>query len=344
MPLSNSFKRRRSRIAAECGVRTPPRRRYLIDWFCQDELLPLVKTALETKLASAALEEAARDRLTEVLDWTHPALAAEIWRDRRQLSEQHLLVNVARQSSTATRPSHFSRIDDRTATCVSGQNLTPGEYPVGRAIAHPTNRDWMCHLVNLPTPRRRMRYTYEAKRDEQQRLAELTERTLRAYAAERTHLTDLQILLLDELHPATVSRLIGDYFLAVDDRRLEQGYNFGGINVSHHGRICSVLSSLGTREVAPGVLQALRQQRFLPPLAGEAPYDWPWIAALTIADRDPWPEADAWLASLIDRRELLYLGKDAQDDEGARQESCALAGGVRRHSRSDAAGSSRAIA
>jgi hypothetical protein len=291
-------------------------RRSLLDWLCQDELAPTVQGSLEKRLAGAALDASAQQRLGELLEWTRPALVAEIWRNRRQLSEQHLLVDVPRQSFAAARPSHFSRIDDRTATCVSGQNLTPGEYPVGVAIPHPRDTDWMCHLVNLPTPRRRMRYAYEAQRDEQQRLADLTERTLRAWTAERTYLSGLQILMLRDLHPGAVSRWIGDYFLSIDDRRQEHDvYDIGGINVSHHGRICFVLASMGTREMAPTFLQALRRQRFLPPAAPEAPYDWPWIAALSIAERDPWPEVDAWLASLIDRREPLRAGQAANDEE-----------------------------
>lgn len=290
-------------------------RRQLLDLLCQDELVPQLKTALETRLGSAALDDAARERLNEVLEWTRPALVAEIWKNRRQIAEQHLLVDVPRQSLNATRPSHFSRIDDRTATCVSGQNLAPGEYAVGLAIAHPTDRYWMCHLNNAPTPRRRMRYAYDVQRDESQRLAELTERTLRAYTADRTYLNDLQILLLQELHPATVSRLIGDYFLAVDDRRQEPGpFSLGALNVSHHGRICYVLSVMGTHDTAPRLLEALHKQRFLPPRAEDAPYDWPWIAALAIVDRDPWPEADVWLASLLDRREPLLAGRQLEDD------------------------------
>ncbi len=289
--------------------------RQLLDWLCQDELVPQIKTAIEARLANAALDGGAQERLRELLEWTQPALVAEIWKYRQQIAEQNLLVDVPRQSLNALRPSHFSRIDDRTATCVSGQNLTPGEYPVGLAIAHPADTNWMCHLVNLPTPRRRMRYTYDAKRPEPQRLAELTERTLRAWTTERTYLTDLQVHVLEELHPPTVSRLIGEYFLSVDDRRQEQGsFDLGGANVSHHGRVCFVLAQIGTRESAPRLLEALRKQRFLPPRAAEAPYDWPWIAALTIAHRDPWPEVDEWLASLLDRREPLLLGRETEED------------------------------
>jgi hypothetical protein len=160
-----------------------------------------------------------------------------------------------------------------------------------------------------------MRYAYDVKRDEQQRLTELTERTLRAYTADRTYLNDLQVLLLQELEPAAVSRLIGDYFLAVDDRRQEAGaFNLGGLNVSHHGRICYMLAQIGTHDAAPRLLEALNKRRFLPPQPEEAPYDWPWIAALSIADRDPWPEADAWLASLLDRREPLLVGRQLEDE------------------------------
>jgi hypothetical protein len=147
---------------------------------------------------------------------------------------------------------------------------------------------------------------------------------LSAFTAVRAYLSELQILVLDQLHPATVSRLIGDYFLAVDDRRQEQAaQTVGGVNVSHHGRICYVLAQMGTREAAPGFLQALRKQRFLPPAADGAPYDWPWIAALAIAQRDPWPEVDGWLASLIDRREPLIAGPESDEDEAEKKQTAA---------------------
>ena len=45
------------------------------------------------------------------------------------------------------------RIDDETAHCVSGVNLSEGDYPVGGAFPHPKERSSFFCLVNLPTPR-----------------------------------------------------------------------------------------------------------------------------------------------------------------------------------------------
>jgi hypothetical protein len=77
---------------------------------------------------------------------------------------------------------------------------------------------------------------------------------------------------------------------------------------------------MGTRDVAPRLLEALHKQRFLPPQV-EAPYDWPWIAPLCIAQRDPWPETDAWLAGLLDRREKLIIGLQADEETAPEQPS-----------------------
>ena len=293
-------------------------RRELLDLLARDELVPDIQEALKSQLAEEGLDDAARQRLQELLDATRPALVAEIWQGRRNILTQHLLVDVPSQSQGALRPSHFDRVDDRMASCVSGNNLLPGEYPVGVAIAHPERAapPWTCQIVNLPTPRRRMAYEYTLELDEEQRLAELTERTMRRYIDQKLHLSELEILYLQELHPGVVSRLIGEYFLAVDDQRLEPGsFNLGGVNVSHHGRIAFILSQISTQEIAPGLLKALAGERFLAPVANSAPYHWPWIAALSIAARDPWPELDAWLAGLIERNDPLVVGVGPDDEE-----------------------------
>lgn len=64
------------------------------------------------------------------------------------------------------------------------------------------------------------------------------------------------------------------------------------------------LVMLGNHQAIPGLLEALDAGRFLPPKA-DAPYRLGWLAALAIAHRDPWPETDAWLAGLLDHKELL---------------------------------------
>lgn len=289
-------------------------RRTLLDLLARDDCLDRTKRALESRLINA--DEDSRARLQEVLEWTHPALVAEIWQGRQHIAIQHLLVDVPRQSLGAIRPSHFSRIDDRTAQCVSGSNLVPGEYPVGVSVAHPERPGWTCHLVNLPTARRRLAYEYAVRVDERQRLAELTERTIRRYTTEKLYLRELEMIGLQELDPATVSRHIGAYFLAVDDQRLDpSGYNLGGINASHHNRLAYLVAQMGTREIAPGLLTALAKDRFLAPTVTTSPYRWPWIAALCVAARDPWSGVEPWLAGLIDRAEPLVVGRAIDEEE-----------------------------
>ena len=82
----------------------------------------------------------------------------------------------------------------------------------------------------------------------------------------------------------------------------------GGRRVSHHARICYVLATTATHEAVPALTKAAAAGRFIAPAAGDGPYDMPWIAALAIAARDPWPETDRWLAGLIDEQRPLYVG------------------------------------
>ena len=52
---------------------------------------------------------------------------------------------------------------------------------------------------------------------------------------------------------------------------------------------------MAPRRLCRGCWQAIQHKRFLRP-SSLGPYELPWLAALSIAARDPWPEADAWLA------------------------------------------------
>ena len=77
---------------------------------------------------------------------------------------------------------------------------------------------------------------------------------------------------------------------------------------SHHATICALLAARGTREAIPGLLNAIQKGRF-PPTKPQSPLKFPWVAALAIAVRDPWPEVDTWLAKLVQRPELLVEGQ-----------------------------------
>jgi hypothetical protein len=79
--------------------------------------------------------------------------------------------------------------------------------------------------------------------------------------------------------------------------------------------ICSVLCRIGTHEAVPALEKLARSEGFQKP-THENPFHIAWIAALTIAQRDPWPELDAWLASLIDETQPLVLNAEVVPDLG----------------------------
>ncbi len=72
----------------------------------------------------------------------------------------------------------------------------------------------------------------------------------------------------------------------------------------------------GTREAAPGLIEAIRQKKFLPPTP-LGPYRLQWLAALSIARRDPWPDADAWLGENLDNQQTLISDHDEAAEIGA---------------------------
>jgi hypothetical protein len=176
----------------------------------------------------------------------------------------------------------------------------------------------MYHLVNLPTPRRRLLFEYRhLKVPEAQRLAELSERTTAWMLAQKRPLGQREIALLVQLDFGAVSRFAGPYLRTVDDAASGAGDDEIHLNLagrsSRHAMLCYVLAEVGTREAAPGLLEAIKSGRFLPP-SPDAPYQLPWIAALSIARRDPWPDCDDWLAGLIERTEaLVTIGPESAE-------------------------------
>jgi hypothetical protein len=203
-------------------------------------------------------------------------------------------------------PTHFDTIDDRTAHCVSGNTLTPGDYPVGMFFTHPLATDVQFFLHYLPTPRHRLAHACHAGLNQARRLAELSQRTTARYVAEKKLLGRADIETLSHLDPSVLSQFGGEYFMAVDDQyvtsrpRLEASAN--------HAALCLVLFDEGTHEAIEGLMQAIRAERFLQ-APGELNY--PWVAALVISQRDPWPDLDQWLAGLVPSEEPL-VQSDAQ--------------------------------
>lgn len=289
--------------------------RELLDLLARDEYVERVTEALQRRLDSLQLESDAARRVEGILHWTKPAMIAEFWQltaepegmARRNLGVQYLLVDVPSLPEGGARASHFDRIDDRVANCVSGNSLSPGEYPVGVAFPHPNQEDAFFHLVNLPTPRRRLAYEYDRLRDESQRLIEISRRTVTRFLNEKRPMSQREALMLAHLDPGTMSRFVGQYFQAVDDRPYtEVTVPLAAGRLSMHGTILFVLAHHGTQDAVPGILQAIQDDRFLEPTR-EAPCDLRWCALLGIANRDPWPEVDAWLASLLERTDPLVL-------------------------------------
>ncbi len=225
-------------------------RQELLDVLSQDREVPRVKAALEARLRGK-LDQAAAARLRELLDLTRPALVAECWIGRVQRPEQHLVVGQPMQSPFAAHPSHFDRADDHVAHCVSGNALLPGDYPVGVAFPAPnwnSPEEAVFHLVNLPTPRRQIAYSYYVKTDPAARLAKLSRRTLDRFLADKKLLNDSELGMLGQLDPGEVSRFASRYFLAMEDGRVEEDFNQEtstsrghlGRQSSRFGAICAV--------------------------------------------------------------------------------------------------------
>ncbi|KKN42999.1 hypothetical protein LCGC14_0707520 [marine sediment metagenome] len=252
------------------------------------------------------------NRLKKLMDLTRPAMVAEYWRAGRHEGEQHLYIGIPSQSPGAPAPSHFDRIDDETAHCVSGSNLSPGDYPVGVAIPHPKAPGALFHLVNLPTPRRKIEYGRNVETDATARMAALSQRSVDRMLKEKQELGIAELAMLAQFDPKVVSRFASEYFHLVDDKLLpREGLPLTVGRPSRFGIICARLAANGTRDAAPGLLKAIDKGRFLPP-SSRSPYQLHWLAALSIARRDPWREADDWLAQVQDIEAAIKLA-DSQD-------------------------------
>ena len=293
--------------AAECE---------LLDLLARDDYVARLTQAIRARLAKKPARDAAA-ALQSLLDWTKLELVAEYWKDRHQLGEQHLLVGVPTTSTGVAVPTCFDRVNERVAHCASGNSLSAGNYPVGKAFPHPRLEGAFFHLVSLPTPRRRMAYVSVTNADESKRLAALSRRTLDGLLADKRPLSEPQLLMIAQLDPAEVSRFACKYFLLVDDSKLSQsGPRRTGGRPSRFGMICARLASDGTKDAMPGLAEAIAKGRFVPPTL-LAPFRLDLLAALSIAARDPWTDADVWLANRIGESELLMQGRPSGAEVGA---------------------------
>ncbi len=303
--------------------------RELVDLLVRDDTRDAVVALLKKRHAGL---DGGQSRYQELIDFAKPAMAAEVWGHQRRergvdqdddwdhrqhITVQHLLVGVPQMAEGAQRPTHFDAINDKTAHCVSGNSLTPGDYPVRVAIPHPNPAvEVMFYLVNLPTPRHRLRYAYHLRRDEADRLMEISQHTLDYFLAQRKQLDETHVLLLLHLDPRAVSRFAGAYFQAVPDKPITPtGGELGG-RFTLHSAVCAVLARVGTNAAIPAIEKLARSDQMDEP-NHENPFHIAWIAALSIAKRDPWPEVDSWLAGLIDEREPMIINTDPVPDLGA---------------------------
>ncbi|MGD9719957.1 MAG: hypothetical protein AB7O59_01940 [Pirellulales bacterium] len=317
-------------LDARGRVRRDVAHRELVDLLVRDDTRAVLLEVLAQRIGATG-DDAIKGRCEELVEYARPSMAAEVWshqrhdvelgqgddwNHRQHITVQHLIVGVPQMAETAQRPTHFDRIDNETAHCVSGNSLDPGDYPVGEAIPHPKGQEVMFYLVNLPTPRERMAYAYRLRRDEAVRLLEISQRTLDKMVARRAPLDEKHVTMLMQLDPRAVSRFVGPYLDAVPDQPLvADGGDLAG-QLTLHTAICSVLITVGTHEAVPALEKLARSDRWQKP-NHENPIHIAWVAALAIAMRDPWPGLDDWLASLVDETEPLLLNADPVPDLGA---------------------------
>jgi hypothetical protein len=293
--------------------------RELLDAICHKAAAPVVHRALEGALAREGLDDDAVARLRRLAEWTRPGLVVEYWQRRRNLAIQYFVVGVPSQAPGAIRPTRFDRVAQDFAVCASGNSLEPGEYPLGVAYPHPREQAAFFHLVSLPTARERLVYQYETQSlHANTRLPAITERTLGRAIKNKQPLDDAQLWLLGQLDQPTVARLLQTYFAEVPDAPFDLSQLAPMLSdvSSVHRTVCLMLALDGSYEVVPTLVEATKSKRFLPLLSDEPPA-MGWVAALTIAAREPWDDVDGWLAGLLDRTDRISFGYGTQGDVGA---------------------------
>jgi hypothetical protein len=295
----------------------------LLALLIRDDQTTRVKAALDERLAGGQIDDDARQRLSDLADWMRPWLAIELWTERKVTSLLELPLGVPYELPMAPRPTVFDRCDGRVAHCVSDVVLGPRDYPVGVLFPHPSflRADSQFVIFDLPTPRARMAYHYRIKSQRDQRLPELSERTLARLAAEKRPLKQAELLMLPSLDAHAVSRFAGKYFLAVGDppcpdKQQEERAGRG----SPYENFCNMLIEIGTHEAVPGIVNAIKAGSLKKPIASltnKPQGDWRWVAALAILASDPGPDADQILPELLSRTDPLVLNGESPCDVGA---------------------------
>jgi hypothetical protein len=284
----------RDPIESESNVESA--RQELLDRLSHPPDVDRVVAALKERLASPELPVDARTRLDELLQWTKPAMVAEIWNGNHHRTIQHLLIDVPAQVAGAPNPTHFDKIDDRTAHCVTGNSLTLGDWPVGVYFPSPRTPAWSTQffLFNLPTARARLAYERHVERPEHERFRELSQRSTARWLADRAALSPGEIIMLSQLDRATILDFVPRYLRTVDDATLDVNAPLPDSLQSRHSLLCLTLGLYGDQAVGRALCDAALQKRVDCP-AGL----WPRLAIVAIGTRDGWPGLDSVLAEIV---------------------------------------------
>ncbi|HEV3344005.1 MAG TPA: hypothetical protein VG125_26760 [Pirellulales bacterium] len=294
----------------------------LLALLVRDDQTSRVKAAVDERLAAGQIDDDARQRLGDLAEWMRTWLAVELWTERKVTSILELPVGVPYESPMAPRPTLFDRCDGRVAHCTSDAVLGPRDYPVGVLFPHPSflRSDSQFVIFDLPTPRSRLAYHYRIKTKRDERLPELSERTLARLAAEKRPMKQAELLMLPSLDAHAVSRFAAKYLPAVGDPlppdKLQEEQAGRG---SPYENLCNMLVEIGTHEAVPGILNAIKSGSLAKPTAkpGKPQGDWRWVAALAILASDPGPDADRILPDLIGLTDPLVLNGESACDVGA---------------------------
>lgn len=293
----------------------------------RDSHVQAVEAALQKRLEDPELAPEAASTLRRLAQWCRPAMVAEIWQlsnfgnrvHRWQTVAQYLYIGVPwRNPDTPDDPrsSHFDYCDDEVCHCAEGYTLPRGEYPVGSAFAHPSRPDeTLFFVVNLPNPRRRMLFDYKLSRgydlpgNQEMRLREITKKTCDDFLSGKRTLDTESVMMLNVLDPHLVSKFAAEYLAKKDPPGNSAEQEQIDLQLCYQ-----VLLRYGTADCLPGIVAAIENDR-LPGIGPNQPYNVPWMVALTIAQKHPGIQSEAWLAEQMERPDKLVFDQEA--DVGA---------------------------
>jgi hypothetical protein len=281
--------------------------RELLDLLARPDTCPATTKELADRLSVASLDPAVALRLQAIYDRSRHAVVSEFWQYGRRRMTQYFYLPDPPHGAHSSRD--FDHANDCVLHCLTDNILPGGDYVLGEAMSG-GDPECFWYSVNLPTAKRRLAYEFILRsRSDSQRLVDITAETLQRYVDFGRPLTDF--LLLDQLDASTISRFAGSYLAAANDgegRPIPREWASGDPSLfgspSRLGRFCLWLGDRGTRYAIPGLMDAIAQERIYKP-DKDCSLNLPWIAALMIAQRDPDPDQDSWLAHQIARTELL---------------------------------------